>query len=209
MPLIKSKSKKAFEQNLKTEIEEGTPMKQSLAIAYALKRKAKKMADGGQVEHEAAESDAVERQEHQEPQHDLVDRQEQSKPLKQLAEGGDIEEDSVDRQEHKAPQKDLVDHSDPSKPIIMQKLAKGGVVDRIMAKRKGPLAEAMEGEAEEDHLADSEENEFDDVVKEDSAESHIPSDEEHSDEQEDEDRKDIVSKIMASRRLKDKMPKVK
>jgi hypothetical protein len=49
MPLIKGKSEKSFVKNMKTEMEHGKPQKQSLAIAYAMKRKAqrKKMADGG------------------------------------------------------------------------------------------------------------------------------------------------------------------
>lgn len=51
MPLIKGKSQKSFVKNLKTEMESGKPQKQSLAIAYAMKRKAgKKMADGGGVQ---------------------------------------------------------------------------------------------------------------------------------------------------------------
>lgn len=37
MPLNKSKSKKAFQENVKTEIAAGKPLKQSLAIAYATK----------------------------------------------------------------------------------------------------------------------------------------------------------------------------
>lgn len=52
MPLIKGKSEKAFKENIRTEYKEGKPLKQSLAIAYAMKRKAgkgKKMADGGDV----------------------------------------------------------------------------------------------------------------------------------------------------------------
>lgn len=51
MPLIKSKSKEAFQQNLKAEIGAGKPMKQSLAIAYSTKRAAgkKKYAKGGEV----------------------------------------------------------------------------------------------------------------------------------------------------------------
>jgi hypothetical protein len=49
MPLSKGTSQKSFVKNLKTEMEHGKPQKQSLAIAYAMKRKAqrKKMADGG------------------------------------------------------------------------------------------------------------------------------------------------------------------
>lgn len=51
MPLIKGKSEKAFKQNIRTEMHAGKPQKQSLAIAYAMKRKAqkKKMAEGGEV----------------------------------------------------------------------------------------------------------------------------------------------------------------
>lgn len=42
MPLKESKSKKAFEKNVKTEIKAGRPVKQAVAIAYAVKRRAKK-----------------------------------------------------------------------------------------------------------------------------------------------------------------------
>ena len=48
MPLIKSKSKSAFSKNIKTEIAAGKPQKQAVAIAYSVKRMAKK-ADGGDV----------------------------------------------------------------------------------------------------------------------------------------------------------------
>ncbi len=49
MPLMKSKSKKAFEHNVEAEMHAGKPQDQSLAIAYSVKRKAKrkKMAEGG------------------------------------------------------------------------------------------------------------------------------------------------------------------
>lgn len=50
MPLLRSKSKKAFEQNLKAEMRAGKPRKQALAIAYAVKRRAQKKYDGGLVE---------------------------------------------------------------------------------------------------------------------------------------------------------------
>lgn len=42
MPLDKSKSKKAFTKNIKTEIKAGKPQKQAVAIAYSVKRKSKK-----------------------------------------------------------------------------------------------------------------------------------------------------------------------
>ncbi len=50
MPLVKGKSPEAFTHNIKSEMKAGRPMKQSLAIAYNMKRKAKKMATGGEME---------------------------------------------------------------------------------------------------------------------------------------------------------------
>lgn len=40
MPLVKSKSKEAFQENVKKEIAAGKPTKQAIAIAYATKRAA-------------------------------------------------------------------------------------------------------------------------------------------------------------------------
>lgn len=40
MPLVKSASKGAFRKNIKAEMKAGKPMKQSLAIAYSVKRSA-------------------------------------------------------------------------------------------------------------------------------------------------------------------------
>ena len=42
MPLVKSKSKEAFEKNVKAELKSGKPLKQGLAIAYSEKREAGK-----------------------------------------------------------------------------------------------------------------------------------------------------------------------
>lgn len=42
MPLVKSTSKSAFRKNIKAEIKAGKPIKQSVAIAYAVKREAAK-----------------------------------------------------------------------------------------------------------------------------------------------------------------------
>ena len=47
MPLIKSKSDKAFKKNISTEVKAGKPVKQAVAIAYSVKRGAQKMTDGG------------------------------------------------------------------------------------------------------------------------------------------------------------------
>lgn len=48
MPLIKSKSEKAFKKNISTEVKAGKPVKQAVAIAYSVKRGAQKMKDGGE-----------------------------------------------------------------------------------------------------------------------------------------------------------------
>lgn len=40
MPLKKSSSKKAFQQNIRREVKAGKPVKQAVAIAYATKRQA-------------------------------------------------------------------------------------------------------------------------------------------------------------------------
>jgi len=44
MPLRKCASQNCFERNLKTELKSGKPLKQSLAIAYSVQRKAKAKA---------------------------------------------------------------------------------------------------------------------------------------------------------------------
>jgi hypothetical protein len=40
MPLVKSGSKAAFRRNVKAEMKAGKPQKQTVAIAYSVKRKA-------------------------------------------------------------------------------------------------------------------------------------------------------------------------
>jgi len=52
MPLIKSKSDKAFKKNITTEVKAGKPVKQAVAIAYSTKRAAKK-AMGGSMDDDA------------------------------------------------------------------------------------------------------------------------------------------------------------
>jgi hypothetical protein len=51
VPLLKGRSKEAFSQNVRTEMDAGKPQKQSLAIAYSMARKAgaKKMYKGGKI----------------------------------------------------------------------------------------------------------------------------------------------------------------
>ena len=42
MPLVKSKTPEAFRKNIKAEVKAGKPVKQAVAIAYAVKREAEK-----------------------------------------------------------------------------------------------------------------------------------------------------------------------
>lgn len=58
MPLIKSKSEKAFKENIKREIEAGKPQKQAVAIAYNTQRHAKK-AHGGLYENIHAKRERI------------------------------------------------------------------------------------------------------------------------------------------------------
>jgi hypothetical protein len=45
MPLDKSKSPRAFQKNIKTEVAAGKPVKQAVAIAYAIAGKKKKTGE--------------------------------------------------------------------------------------------------------------------------------------------------------------------
>jgi len=40
MPLVKSASKKAFRENIRAEVKSSKPVKQAVAIAYSVQRKA-------------------------------------------------------------------------------------------------------------------------------------------------------------------------
>jgi hypothetical protein len=42
MPLTKSSSKQAFQKNIKAEVKAGVPVKQAVAISFAVKRAAQK-----------------------------------------------------------------------------------------------------------------------------------------------------------------------
>ena len=56
MPLIKGKSNKAFQQNIKTEMAAGKPQKQAVAIAYSEAGEAKKRDRKERMEHHSDHS---------------------------------------------------------------------------------------------------------------------------------------------------------
>lgn len=97
MPLIRSASKEAFKENFKTETDAGKPMKNSLAIAYAMKKR--KMAKGGMVE----ENEKLH------PEHEPMDQGRAASIVhaimaskKGYAHGGMVEEDEHDSSEDQA-----------------------------------------------------------------------------------------------------------
>jgi hypothetical protein len=60
MPLLKSKSAKAFSHNVGAEMDAGKPPKQALAIAYSIKRRNRKnMNEGEQVQKEKSLGDKI------------------------------------------------------------------------------------------------------------------------------------------------------
>jgi hypothetical protein len=210
VPLIQGKSKKSFEKNLKTEMEHGKPQKQSLAIAYAMKRKAKKMAEGGQAGPVLPGAD---------------DAQESMRKAFHFAEGGPVAEKKSGYLS--MPEEDVKSNSMAMSedkmgfnqhPVEVHDSLKDDFVNRIMKKLSpdysGEARLSQGGQVANDvgteKLAGFDPNEFDDLVLRDDLESSYGEDDNSGDalgnEREDMDRKDIVSRIMKSRRKKDRMP---
>ena len=110
MPLMHGKSKKAFEHNVRTEMEEHPGRRaQNLAIAYAMKRKSKK-AHGGEVKPESkpkpehmtedekiAENEAIDNESLEDKRNNYPGMpKKQPKPMMpKLAAGGFIEEENM------------------------------------------------------------------------------------------------------------------
>lgn len=238
---------------------EGEPLKNNLAIAYAMKRKAmkkKKMADGGEVKDDsnagssladtasnffsAAKSGSQQASSTPPPddKYDAIRKQNQANMG--YAKGGEVGRiSSLEDMLHKASEPDMVpEHVDyklrPTQfdkarvasnegamreddkdlnemPVDMKQStedADDSLVMRIMHKRysKGGM---VANETDIDS-ADSMPAQFDDLVLRDDLESTYGDDDNAGDAlgnaQEDEDRKDIVARIMASRRKKDRLP---
>jgi hypothetical protein len=162
----------------------------SMAIKYAMQKKAKKMADGGPCDEHGTHMCKM--------CHGGM-----------YADGGFVEEEEesgyMPRPEEHAdhmyehPVENQGDHED--------------MVGRIMKKRMMHSQHYSEGgRVANDTPPDSEfePNQFDDLVKDDDLEEHYTganSGDEIGNHQEDEDRRDIIARIMKSRRLKDRNPR--
>lgn len=221
MPLVKGKSEKSFVKNLKTEMEHGKPQKQSLAIAYAMKRKAqrKKMADGG-------EAPTPEPTPIFEDSQDVLDSRkavsDSFNSAVKHAEGGEVCEHCGSEKIGEVEEQDLVDR-------IMEKrsedfssedrLADGGYLedDEMYPHAKNKMFDVTNKYSEGGRVANSDEieagfdpNEFDDLHLRDDLESSYGEDDNAGDDlgnkQEDEDRADLVDRIML-KNFKQKIPR--
>lgn len=110
-----------------------------------------------------------------------------------MAEGGDVEMRGVrDSERHEKDDADMVSR------IMRKRMSEGG---RVANEEHGP---------DQDDLADFSPNEFDVLELEDGLKDHdtaANSGDELGDAQEDEDREDMISRIMKSRRMKDRNPR--
>lgn len=138
-------------------------MKKSLAIAYNMKKKSKKMAP--------------------------MPSKEMTEDAEMLASQG-------------------ADQMEPEQPAQPKMMAKGGaLVDKIMSKRMNKDCYSEGGKVANDTVHDDEIDQYDDLVLRDDLSGEQPEDSnEHGDAEHDHENADMVSKIMMSRRKKDKLP---
>lgn len=170
MPLIKGKSSDSFDHNVKTEIASGRPQNQALAIAYSMKRRAKKMAQGGVVKDDVPEPNQKAAEEFQKGATESGFQP--AKWVQNIKEGLGLD-----------------DKKEP------QHYSKGGMVDQIMNRRKMADGGMVEGEMPEDDSEMFHEEQEDDGDNED----FLSSDEQDSlPEEPDMKKKRIISGIMRS-----------
>lgn len=129
---------------------------------------------------------------------------------KMMAEGGFVEEEEASGYEP-MPQENrelYVEH-----PVENQEFPSEeedfDMVDRIMKRRATGYSEGGKVSNDTSPMADFEENQFDDLVKDDDLEQHYTgenSGDQVGNAQKEEDEKDVVARIMKSRRMRDRMP---
>lgn len=124
MPLTKSKSQKAFQENIKREIAAGKPQKQAVAIAYDVQRRAKK-ADGGGLyanihakRQRIAEGSGEKMRKPGSPGAPTAKAFKQSAKTARKAGGGDV--DYRDGSEH-TPEFDRIDYTKPDPNFVIDK----------------------------------------------------------------------------------------
>lgn len=198
MPLMHGKGQKAFEHNIKAEMHADKPLKQSLAIAYAMKRRSQKRHDH---EDEYAKGGDVGGGKHFKNPHPEGIAEFEEEENRSGYSHGDLPCPDCESGHCNIHGADMLEHG-------------GDVVDRIMRKgvtkmsEGGRVANQDHGENDND-LADFSRNEFDDLVLRDDLEQHYTGENSGDyldDEREDDDRHDIVARVMRSQAKKDRNP---
>lgn len=254
MPLIKGKSEKAFKQNVRTEMHAGKPQKQSLAIAYAMKRKAQKMAKGGMMQgsgHDRSYSDggsvfdpaklasaqnSMRKAFHYADGGQIKDNYQDANPnwhqtddegVDEYASGFVDHQGDVVKHNKMATSEDdrlLNQHGKEEQGPYGVMMADGGfigshqsedhemdMVGRIMKQRQMHYSKGGKVANATPITAGFKPNEFDDLVLRDDLESSYGDDDNSGDALgdagEDARRSDIIARIMASRKKKDKNPR--
>lgn len=224
MPLLKGKSDKAFKHNVSVEYKIGKPLKQSLAIAYSMKKKSPKhLAKGGQLTNDNYESSCSEHcespcQVHEQAsgfvEHEGDDKRPNEMALhedeRSLNEHGEIEEGP---EGHETAREDAVKMAEGG--MMQSEDPKMDMVGRIMKQRQqmfskgGQVANDTNRAEGAEHRDDMGSGRYDDLVNRDELEFNYTganSGDELSDAGENDRRHDIVSRIMASRKKKDRLP---
>lgn len=118
MPLVQGKSKQSFSKNVGELMNAGHPQKQSLAIAYDIKRKnKKKMASGGEVAEQAPAPNP-------DPRAPNPDKAKRFMSGFGYAEGGEVNEKLHPQHEGIMNKHEMV-----AKKIMAKKMAEGGMVN--------------------------------------------------------------------------------
>lgn len=201
MPLIKSKSKKALAENIKTEMEAGKPRKQSLAIALEIQRRnkrPKKMAEGGIASEAKAESKQLANNIPEDNSSSNMQKKEKTSMLPGFAHGGEASDvhhkiakdfdEMLAKHDHDAVMEYMAGRLSDHK-----KMADGGMVDIEENNKEQPNSYY---ERNED--AALKENYDEDFIHMEQPEDSN----EHGDDLKDEDSHDMVDKIMKKMKYK-------
>lgn len=131
MPLIKGKSEKSFKHNIEAEMNAGKPQKQSLAIAYAMKRKAQHKASGGLTDEQAKGLIKGAQEGGAETPVAQSEANKQAEDEARFAYGGCAEGGEVSEQKS-----GYVDH--PQRELAAKIMAEGGYIGSYQSPRTGP-----------------------------------------------------------------------
>lgn len=170
----------------------------SMAMAYALKKRSKKMAEGGRAEHEGVNKETSRY------------RPGESMAGTHTRAAADPSRSHSEREYNRGKAKDthhaVLSGMQSQRGQDRTNLAEGGdIVSKAMAKRmaKGGVV----SNDDEDRDVEFEKDEFDDLEKDDHLEASDSGSDEIGDERLEDDDRDIVSRVMKSRRKGDRMPR--